>query len=118
MTWSYSSNPAENELDMYRFSIGDTISDESILQDEEINFILGKYISHEVRMYKLLEAATNILARDIKKSLGPQSQDPTERLKHFQQEATKYRALAGISGISIPVYSSDKVFTKGMHDNV
>jgi len=117
MTWTYSGNPESSELDFYRFSIGDTIQSDGILQDEEINFVLEKYQSHNERMYHLYDAMSSLFARRIRKSLGPQYEDPRTTIEYFKAKREEYRRLitAG-SGFSIPV--SKKSFWKGMHDNV
>lgn len=41
MSWSYSGNPASNTKDMVRFLIGDTITADQLLQDEEITAVLA-----------------------------------------------------------------------------
>lgn len=118
MAWTYSGDPSSNEVDKYRFLIGDTISSEPVLQDGEIQFVLDTYSSHNTRLYRLFDAAANAFAREFKKSLGPQSEDPTKRQEHFEKQAELYKKLSAMSGISLPVYSKDKIFRKGMNDNV
>lgn len=118
MAWTYSGNPAESELNKYRFLIGDTVASEPLMQDEEINFVLDTYPSHNARLYRLYDALANKFSReDIKKSLGPQSVDPTERKKHFEEQAAFYKRLASVSNISLPKYKGEKAFSKGMMDN-
>lgn len=118
MAFTYTASPETVELDEFRFLIGDTIATEPVLQDSEINYILNKHTNFNTRMYRLFEAASNAFARDIKKSLGPQSQDPTERLKHFKEQAKYYKKLSISSNITPPIYASDAAFRKGLHDNV
>ena len=118
MTWSYSGNPASSDLDRYRFLLSDTNPDEPILQDEEIGFILDTHASENMRLYQLFQRASDILARDIKKSLGPQSEDPTSRQEYFKERANYYKRACNVTGISVPVYSQPKAFRKGMHNNV
>jgi hypothetical protein len=93
--------------------------DNFILSNEEITFILNNYTSHNTRMYYLFNSCANILGRQIKRSLGPQYEDPTSRTDAYAKQAAEYKKLmtAG-SGLSLPVYGSDKIFSKGMHDNV
>lgn len=117
MAWTYSGNPSSSEVDKYRFLIGDTISSEPILQNEEIQYILTTYSSHNTRLYHLFNASTNIYARDYKKALGPQSEDPTERLNYFKSQTALYKKLNSASGLSVPGYAFPKAFVKGMHDN-
>lgn len=116
MTWSYSGDPNNSELDFYRFSVGDTVEYDGILQDEEIQFILDKYSDHDERMYLLFDTIASLLARRIKRSLGPQSEDPTSLLNHYKAKRDEYRRKLSTPGLYVPY--SRKAFWKGMHDNV
>ena len=93
MSWTYSGNPADSKLDEYRFLIGDTNEDEPIMQDEEIQYIIDTYGSNENQVkYQLFNRVATLFARDIKRTLGPQSEDPTERLNFYKQQAKAYKA--------------------------
>lgn len=118
MSFSYSGDPTRTVLDECRFLLGDTDKDDPILQDEEISYIISQSGSDEtLRRYRLFTQAATIFARSIKRSLGPQSEDPTDRLKHFQRQAEEYKAKLSMRGVSIPRFSYPKVFHKGMHSN-
>lgn len=118
MSWSYSGNPKESPIDEVRFLVGDTNKNEPILQDEEIQYLIDEYGANAnvLRYYVFTHAAT-IFARDIKRTLGPQSEDPTKRLEYFQQQAKHYEGLLASAGISLPKYVYPKVFRKGMQNN-
>jgi hypothetical protein len=118
MAWSYAGNPSSSDKDKYRFLIGDTDSTDAILQDEEIQYVLDTYASNNTRLFYLYDTAANVLSRAIRKSLGPQSEDPTSRLKHYKDKAKEYKDKMVATGFSLPVYSTDKSFKKGLHDNV
>lgn len=118
MTWSYSGDPGTSELDSYRFLIGDTIDTEKLLQNEEIQYVLNTYSDENIRLMKLYESLYNYFSRDIKKSLGPQSEDPSNRQKYAKEKLEYYRKLAAAAGFSVPVYAYDKVFGKGLFSNV
>lgn len=118
MSWSYSGNPASSMLDECRFLLGDTIEAEPIMQDEEIQYIIDSYSPNKDQvMYQLFSRAATLFARDIKRSLGPQSEDPTERLKFFKEKADSYKAKLTSAGLSLPKYAYPKVFRKGMQNN-
>lgn len=118
MSWTYSGDPASSQLDECRFLIGDTNIDTPIMQDEEIQYIITEFGTNENKLrYELFKQAATIFSRDIKRSLGPQSEDPTERLKFFKEQAASYKAKLSSSGISFPKVSYPKVFRKGMHSN-
>lgn len=118
MSWTYSGNPSSSVLDECRFLIGDTNEAAPIMQDEEIQFIISEANGNvNLLRYSLFTQAATIFARDIKRSLGPQSEDPTSRLDFFKSQATIYKQKLSMSGLSIPKYSYPKVFRKGMHSN-
>jgi hypothetical protein len=118
MSWSYSGNPKESPIDEVRFLVGDTNEREPIMQDEEIQYLIDEYGSNEnvLRYYVFTHVAT-IFARDIKRTLGPQSEDPTKRLEYFQKQAQHYEGLLASAGISLPKYAYPKTFRKGMQSN-
>lgn len=43
MTWSYSGNPSASDLDKVRFLIGDTDTNNQLLSNEEITFLLTEW---------------------------------------------------------------------------
>ena len=118
MSWSYSGNPSSSDLDALRFLIGDTDENAPIMQDEELQYLITEYGSNEnVLRYHVFITVATIFARDIKRSLGPQMEDPTTRLKFFQEQAKYYEGLLASSGISLPKYAYPKIFRKGMQNN-
>jgi hypothetical protein len=44
MTWSYSGNPGASDLDEVRFLIQDTDTNEQLLSNEEINYLIAAYV--------------------------------------------------------------------------
>lgn len=133
MSYSYSGNPADSNLDLYRFKIGDTgelaagftQQDDAtpttgfLLQNEEINFVLDNFTNANDIMYNLYNALANKIAKYYKRGLGPQSEDPTTMYKHYRELAAEYKvSTSSSSGLSVPTYNVSKIFTKGMHDNV
>lgn len=123
MSFNYSRDPANSPLDAARFLIGDTNNAEPIMQDEEIQYIIDTYGNSENTFkYHLFTRAATLFARDIKRSLGPQSEDPTSRLNFYKEQAAYYKnamATSGLSshGLSQMQASHPKVFYKGMLSN-
>ena len=118
MSWTYSGNPADSRKDALRFLIGDTIEAEPVLQDEEIEFLIVEYGSNEnLLRYEMFNRAATQLARDYKRSLGSQHDDPTKRDEYFAEQARYYKTKLTKLGISIPNYSHPKVFRVGMQNN-
>lgn len=118
MSWSYSGDPAGSLLDECRFLIGDTNEAMPIMQDEEIQYLISQFGTNENKLrYELFRQASTIFARDIKRSLGPQSEDPTSRLAFFKSQMDLYKNKMTTAGISLPKYGHPKVFRKGMQNN-
>lgn len=120
MAFTYSGDPSKSSLDAARFLIGDTDAASIIMQDEEIVYIIDTYgagsITNNVK-FQLFDRAATLFARDIKRSLGPQSEDPTSRLDFFKEQATYYKNLVSAGGVSASSYAYPKIFRKGMMSN-
>lgn len=120
MSFSYSHNPSSSDLDAARFLIGDTDETAPIMQDEEIQYIINTYgngnFTNTVK-FQLFDRAATLFARDIKRSLGPQSEDPTSRIAYFKQQAEYYKGLVAAGGVSSAAMAYPKVFRKGMMSN-
>lgn len=118
MSWSYSGDPTSSKIDECRFLIGDTNINAPIMQDEEIQYIITQAGSNDDKLkYDLFSRAATVFARDIKRSLGPQSEDPTARLSFFKEQMNLYKARTMAGGLSLPRHNYPKVFRKGMHNN-
>jgi hypothetical protein len=122
MSFSYSGNPATSDVDRYRFMLGDTDANAPILQDEEIAWLIQEYGGTPRLEYELWNHMATVYARDaIKRSLGPQSEDPTARLNYFKSMADAAKAQMASAGLLIGMGKSTsiypKIFRKGMFDN-
>lgn len=119
MSFSYSGNPSRSKIDFVRFKIGDTNPLTALLQDEEINYMVENSSSDEALLAAAFrQAATTIGVHTIKRTLGPQSEDGTQRLKYFMEMADKLEKGLAYAGVPpLPDYSYDKVFDKGMMAN-
>lgn len=116
MSWTYSGNPSTSPLDALRFMLKDTIEEDPLLQDEEIQFILDNYKGQNAQLavgYR--QCAATLSRKPIKRSLGPQSEDNSKRLQFYQDMADKYEDMLVFSGRPRdPEYQHDVVFEKGM----
>jgi len=118
MSFSYSGSPSSSPLDEARFLLGDTDKSSPIMQDEEIQYIIDTYKANKNTLcYQLFNRAATLFARDIKRSLGPQSEDPTDRLNYYKEQAEYYKNLVVIGGVSAPKFAYPKIFRKGMLSN-
>lgn len=118
MSFSYSGDPSASVLDEARFLIGDTNSAAPIMQNEEILYLIGDNgeLTNNVK-YQLFDRAATLFARDIRRSLGPQTEDPTDRLKFYKEQAEYYKNLVAIGGVSPQKYAHPKTFRRGMFNN-
>lgn len=117
MSWTYSGDPKASDIDRCRFIIGDTVEVNPIMQDEEIQYLVDTYKTEATLYYQLFSKAATIFARDIKRSLGPQSEDPTERLKFYKEQMEYYKTVSNSSNISLPLYAAPKAFRVNMQTN-
>lgn len=120
MSFTYKGKPNESELASARFLIGDTDEMRPIMQDEEIQYLIDTYGSGKVTdtvRYHLFSRAATLFARDIKRSLGPQTEDPTTRLEFFNAQAEYYKNILATGGVSLPKLAYPKIFRKGMMSN-
>lgn len=118
MSWSYSGNPSTSKKDACRFALADTDEAQPIMQDEEIQYLIDTFGNNEdMLLYQLFNRAATLFARDIKRSLGPQSEDPTSRIDFFKEQAALHKSKLATAGLSIPKYAHPKVFRKGMDNN-
>lgn len=119
MSWSYSEDPSTSKLDECRFIIMDTNSNQPVLSDEEIQFLIEKSEGNDnLLKYNLFLQATTKFAQSGKRSLGPQSEDYSDRLNFYKSQLKQYKALVSAgSGISLPKFSGPKNFWIGMHNN-
>ena len=116
MSWTYSGNPSTSDIDAFRFMLKDTIEDDPLLQNEEIQYILDNFKSSNARLatgYR--QCAATLARKPLKRSLGPQSEDNTKRLQFYENMAKHYEDMLVFSGRTRdPQYQHDVVFEKGM----
>lgn len=119
MSFTYSGDPAASQLDAVRFALGDTIKEGALLQDEEINYLISRNETKSGLMAAAFrQAATCLGIRAVKRTLGPQTEDPTARLNYYKEMAVKYEKGLLYAGVPpLPDYSQEKVFDKNMMAN-
>ena len=121
MAFTYSGNPSASDLDRLRFIIGDTKDVGHLLEDEEILYLVNTYTTSENALLAGLyrQCANTYGSRMVKRKLGPQSEDATDRQAYFVELADKYEKLLMYAGVPpTPAYAAEKVFDKDMMANV
>jgi pyruvate formate-lyase activating enzyme-like uncharacterized protein len=103
MSWTYSGDPSNSDLDEVRFLIGDTNPDEAQLQDEEIQYLVNLYGSgpagNLVPAIYAIESLIARYARSVDKSVGDLRISHSNRVKQFQDLATRLRQRATLKGV-------------------
>jgi len=96
MSWTYSGDPSLSSKDAVRFAIGDTISSDPLLQDEEINYIISTNSSIADAAYYACIGIVAKLSRLADKSVGKIKISYSQKVTQYQKLADKLYANAGI----------------------
>jgi hypothetical protein len=94
VTWSYSGNPAASDRDRLRFDLGDTVAEDPLLQDEELDFCLAQESSYYGALARACEAIAMRFSREASVSTGRLSLQLAERAKQWTERAQEYRKRA------------------------
>lgn len=131
MTWDYSGNPADSDKDKVRFLVGDTDTNDRLVEDEEINWALSEYPSVYVAAAEICEAIAAKFARKVDQSVGDLRISFSKQSDQYSKKAAQLRRKSSIlnvkpyaGGISVSDKetvreNSDRVdpsFTRGMDD--
>lgn len=101
MTWNYSGDPSDSQLDEVRFLIGDTDTTDQLLQDAEINYLLTTEGSVLGAAYRSALAIVAKLSREFDQAVGSVKYNLSQRVKQYNDLVLSLKAQLGISG-SIP----------------
>lgn len=132
MTWSYTGNPANSDLDALRFRLGDTDPADQQFSDEELDYLLAEKSTVPLAA---LEAARQLHFRysklvdktvgDLKISYGQRAGRYKELISQLKRDSVWLSAMPYAGGIRESDKDSveedvDRVkpnFKLGMHDN-
>ena len=134
MSWSYSNDPSDSDLDEVRFLVGDTDSDDQLLSDEAIEYLILKwssvYGSNIMVAAMAAEAISAKFAREISYSADGVSVGVNELQQKFDLLASSLRDqykqfdIGGgpeVSGVLWAEYPDPTVrptiFSVGINDN-
>lgn len=124
MTWSYSGNPKDNNKDAVRFLVGDTDSDEELIQDEEILFILDTETNIYRAAANVAESIAAMFSRKADVSIGDYSESLSQQADNYLKLAERLRKTArkNIQFKGIPfaggISKTDKEITQKDTDRV
>jgi hypothetical protein len=135
MTWNYSGDPADSTKDEVRFLVGDTCVTNQLVQDEEIDYALGKFSTPTLAAALVLRTLAAKFSRLVTGSVGEVSSNCSDMAKAYSKRADELDpggittsdgliVLPKFGGISISEKEaldadSDAVqpaFRKGMND--
>jgi len=133
MSWNYSGNPADSQVDEVRFLIGDTEACDQFLQDEEIEYILVQEGDPAKAAARAAEALVAKFARLVSESVGSVKLSCEQKYDHYKELCLKLRSRADMR-LAIPfaggISETDKetreddddrvepLFRKTTHDSV
>jgi hypothetical protein len=95
MAWTYSGDPAASARDEVRFLVGDTDTNDQLLQDAEIAYTLSKYPNPLMAAVRSCMALAAKFSRQADASAGPLSESSSQKAKAFFTLAGELRAQAG-----------------------
>ena len=108
MTWTYSGDPATNARDSIRFLIGDTDTNDQLINDEEIAWINNQLTGSDTATTALYNAAyrgcitiASKFSRLADQSVGDLKVSMSQKAKAYRDQATELLELAGREG-SVP----------------
>lgn len=130
MTWSYTGNPASSSKDAIRFLVGDTVSTDALVTDEEIAWALTQNTNVNIAASIIAKGlATKFATMKVSVKIGPISEEYGNRAKFYSDRAKELEKTAyegttlniyggGISASDKAIQSSDYAgsFSKGMTD--
>lgn len=136
MTWSYSGDPSDSDLDKVRFLLQDVEASEPFLENEEIQYLLDTYLDRWNSVTPVAALAAEVLsnrfAREMAVSGDGVSIGTDTLMERFNQVATNLRELYksegatetfldDFSGVLAHGFDDSLAplnFGLGMHDNI
>ena len=89
MTWSYSGDPSNSDLDKVRFLIGDTDQTDQQLQNEEINYLVSSEGSVNDAAIKACYTLAAKYSRQIDQKVGQVDYKCSQRIKSYLELAKR-----------------------------
>ena len=97
MTWSYSGDPSTSNRDKVRFLVFDTDTNEQLLNNEEIDWVLSEQSNIYMASANCAEAIAAKFAKDITRSAVGLSASVGNRAQFYLELAEKLRAQVSTS---------------------
>jgi len=134
MTWTYGGNPAASTIDAIRLEIGDTIEEEQLLQDEELEYFYeeeGSILGAAARACEAIAAKfsreADLKVGDLSLSasqkadlkVGDLSLSASQKAEHYREKAKVLRERSQKKGstlgkLTASTIKTDKYFLRDM----
>ena len=95
MTWTYSGNPATSDRDKVRFLVFDTDTNEQLINNEEIDWLLSEQSNIYLAAANAAEAIAAKFAKDITRNAVGLSATVGNRARFYLDLADKLRDQVG-----------------------
>lgn len=100
MAWTYSGDPSSSDRDQVRFIIQDTDSDDQLLQDEELDYLLteeGNVTSASIRAAEILMAK---FSRMCDEKVGQVSVSYSQKAEQYKRLVDQLKRRAAIKNVT------------------
>lgn len=91
MTWTYSGNPSSSSLDAVRFRIGDTDTEDQLVTDEEIAYLLTEWGNVPSASIAACEAIAAKFSRLADRQIGNLRISASQKSEQYRQLAATLR---------------------------
>ncbi len=88
MAWTYSGDPANSQRDAVRFLIGDTDTNDQLLNDAEIEYFIAEHGTTNRSASEAARAISAKFARLMNRSIGAMSADFGAKYRQYKELAT------------------------------
>lgn len=133
MTWTYSNTSIATDLAKVRLQVGDTDTDDQLITDEEINYVLGRYDDVDRATYetaKIMLAGPNF-ARATDRTGTGFSASRSQKFQHLKDIIANWKQTSNLNASPTLTGGSDSekttlesdtdyipaAFEQGMNDN-
>lgn len=93
MTWTYSGDPATDDKDAVRFLVGDTDTDDQLISDEEITYLLNEHGGVMLAAIGAAEQLAYKFAREVTHSSDGLSYSASDLHKHYLAVADRLKQV-------------------------
>lgn len=99
MTWTYYGDPSDNTKDEVRFLVGDTNSDDRLVEDEEINYALANESVYNAAA-TVAKAIAAKFAREADFSVDGLSKSLSQRAEHYRSLSAELSQKAATKAVT------------------